>query len=79
MRITVGINEFGQRVGQDHHRAKLTDNEVNIIRDMHDQGIGYKRLAKTFEVSVALIRDIVKCRIRAQYPVRYKVIVVEEA
>lgn len=41
-----------------HHRAKLTKEEVELIRQLNEEhGIGYKRLAKKFDVGVSTIRD----------------------
>lgn len=66
-RITVGVNEKGARVGEDHPRATLTDHDVELMRQMHEQeGIGYKRLAKMFDTSVAQARNICLYRQRAQ-------------
>ena len=66
MKQVVKINAGGLRVGEDHQCAKLTDHEVDQIRDFHESGIGYRRLAKMFEVSRSLIRYIVRCERRAQ-------------
>lgn len=64
----VAINEQGLRIGEDHHRAKLTDAEVERLRQLHEEGIGYRRLAVIFEVNPTTVRDIVKFRTRAQLP-----------
>lgn len=58
MKAVVGINERGMRVGQWHHRAKLTDAEVDQMLALRDTGWGYKRLAKAFDISVRHVRDI---------------------
>lgn len=44
--------------GENHPQAKLTDHEVELLRQMHDEGYGYKRLAKMFETPVRTVRDI---------------------
>ena len=46
----VAVNERGQRIGQDHPHAQLTDAEVNILLGKED-GWGYRRLARKFEIS----------------------------
>lgn len=38
MRKQIGINERGLRVGEDHQNAKLTDAEVEMIRELHSEG-----------------------------------------
>ncbi|CAB3648548.1 hypothetical protein CEY09_05385 [Achromobacter marplatensis] len=73
MTRVVGINELGLRVGEDHHRATLTDHDVELMREIREtEGLGYKRLAKMFDVSVAHVRNIVHYRVRVQVPTRWK-------
>lgn len=62
----VGINDAGNRVGQDHQNAKLTDAEVELLLRLRLAGWGYKRLAQKFEVSKAQVRRIVKGKSRHQ-------------
>lgn len=62
----VKINEHGLPVGEDHHNAKLTDREVDRLREMHEAGYSYRQLAEMFELSKSSVRDIIKCRRRAQ-------------
>ena len=73
---TVGVTERGDRVGQDHPRAVLTDAEVLLVLAMHAEGWGYRRLAAKFEVSRASIRDVVKGRRRAMVPAAWRVVCV---
>lgn len=54
----------GYRCGQQHHNAKLTDHEVELIRSLHDEGMGYKLIAKKFEVSPRTVRGICNGRSR---------------
>lgn len=75
----VALNEKGQRIGETHHRARLTDEDVDIIRDLHEEyGLGYKVLADKFEVSKSLIRYICKYERRAQTTTRYKRVKTED-
>ena len=63
----VAINERGFRIGDTHHNAKVPDEIVNRIRDLHeDQGIGYRKLARMFNLKRAFIQKVCKYRIRAQ-------------
>lgn len=66
MRKRIGINERGLRIGEDHQNAKLTDAEVELIRELHREGLSYKTLAGKFEVSKSLIRYIVQFKRRGQ-------------
>ncbi len=64
--MRVAVNEIGRRIGQDHHNAKLTNHEVELLLTMHGEGMGYRRLSAVFEVSKSLVRNIVKGRARCQ-------------
>ena len=69
----VGVNDRGIRVGESHHRAKLTDNEVDRIVEYWESGMySYKRLSEMFEVSKATIGHIVTGRRRAQRPTQWR-------
>ena len=68
----VGVNEEGKRVGESHPGAKLTDRDIDLIRQLHDEGLGYTEIAVKFEISKGSVRDYVTCRRRAQYPTRFK-------
>lgn len=75
----VGISEFGSRVGETHHRARLTDHDVDLIRSLRDEyGLTYQAIAEKFECSRSTIRDIIKCRRRYLRPDRWKRISVDE-
>jgi predicted DNA-binding protein (UPF0251 family) len=74
MKRTVGVNERGLRVGEDHQHARLTDAECELIRQMHEQGMSYKKLADKFEVGKSTIADIVKMRRRGQFAVNWRVV-----
>jgi hypothetical protein len=63
---TVGVNDIGRRVGDSHPNAKLTDADVELLRALHGEGWGYRRLAAKFEVSKSLVRYIIKGRWRGQ-------------
>lgn len=66
---TLTLNDRRYRIGETHHRAKLTDEQVDRMRELHEeQGVGYRTLAKMFDVSKSTARDICTYRIRAQTP-----------
>jgi hypothetical protein len=48
--------------GENHHRAKLTDHEVEQMRQLHGEGYGYGKLAKMFDVSKSHARNL--CLVR---------------
>lgn len=68
----IGTNEYGYRVGQSHHNARLTDHEVDILLALRDEGWTYEALAQSFEVSKSTVAMIARgCR-RGQRPVRWR-------
>lgn len=71
----IAVNERGCRIGQDHHRARLSDDQVDEIRELYEYDPdtwSTRRLAKRFGVTRSLIYRIVTYRVRAQHPVRFK-------
>jgi hypothetical protein len=76
----LALNESGtQRIGEDHPRARLTNAQVEAIRDKYEAGIagtgpriGYRLLARQFGVSKRTIRDIVSYSSRNQWAARWK-------
>jgi hypothetical protein len=54
--------------GQSHPKAKLTDGEVDRIRNLAEAGWSYNQLASAFEVSKGCICKIVLCQRRAVVP-----------
>lgn len=53
-----------QTYGENHHRAKLTDREVDQLRVLARAGMGYRKLAKMFDMSRSQVRRIVLKRQR---------------
>ena len=72
--IQVAINESGRRIGHDHHRAKLTNGEVDLVLTLRAEGWTYAGLAAKFEVCKSTIRSICTGRCRSQYPVAFRVV-----
>jgi len=61
---TTGNCERGQgwRVGETHHRAKLTDDDVELIRLLREGGMKIREIAKKFECTPQNISKIVHYR-----------------
>ncbi len=69
----IAVNERGMRIGEGHQRAKLTDAQVEEIRELFELGFhSYRRLARMFGVDRGTIRDYVTFRRRGQYADRWK-------
>lgn len=69
----VAVTQAGQRVGETHHRAKLSDRDVELILQMHEWGLSYQQIADKLDdipggVAKSTVRDIVKGRIRCNVP-----------
>ncbi|MDR5743268.1 helix-turn-helix domain-containing protein [Caballeronia sp. LZ029] len=60
------------RVGQDHQRAKLSNRDVELIRQMHEEKITRRVIAEKFGVSVSLVDKVANYRRRVQVATRYK-------
>lgn len=71
------VNERGRRIGESHPRAKLTDHEIDLIRDLAEEGMSYRQIAAKFEIFFTHVGDIVRCAKRAQIPERAKRVVVK--
>ena len=54
----------GYRVGESHHRAKLTDHEVELIRLLREGGMKLKEIARKFECTPENISQIVNYKTR---------------
>lgn len=46
--------------GEKHHRAVLTDHEVDLVLELRSEGWSYDSLALKFETPRSTIRDICK-------------------
>lgn len=67
------VNEAGKRIGQSHHRAKLTDADVEQIFALREFGLSYVKIAGKFDdieggISKETVRDILTGRTRWQVP-----------
>ncbi len=55
----------GYRCGEGHQRAKLTDQQVADLRELHqNHSWGYRRLAQHFGCGTSTARDIATYRTR---------------
>ncbi len=54
----------GYRVGETHHNAKLSDHDVEMIRQLHEYGMSCIKIAKKYETTPQNISGIVNYRFR---------------
>ena len=50
--------------GGRHHRARHSDHDVELARQLHDAGLGYQRIASKLEVPERTVRDWCTYRMR---------------
>lgn len=74
MRKVVAVNDRGLRIGEDHQRAKLTNAEVEMIRQLHVSGLSYRTLAEKYEVSKRTIAAICRYERRSEVPSNWKTV-----
>jgi len=70
MKKLVALNQNGNRIGENHPLAKLTDAEVLVMLDLRDEGFSYAWLAAKFDVSKSCARWICTGRNRSQSAAR---------
>ena len=68
----LAVNDRGQRIGESHPGAVLTDHEVGMLQDLRDEGYSYSRLAAMFEVSKGTVAKILTGQRRCQTPAGFK-------
>lgn len=77
--VIIAVNERGHRIGESHHNAKIPQEIVDRMRDLHeDEGVTYEALAKMFNLTVPTVAKICRYERRAQTPDRYKRVVQED-
>lgn len=50
--------------GEDHPKVSLSDQDCELIRELHESGLSYGQIADKFQRSKSTIRDIIKYRTR---------------
>lgn len=64
----VGVNEDGRRIGEHHHNATIPEATVRRIFEMHEDGVGYGRIATQLGLKKSTVAKIARCERRAQFP-----------
>lgn len=70
--MLVQVGETGHRAGESHGRAKLSDRDVELIRRLHENGVKYGQLARSFGVSAETVGRICRYEIRNVIKVVWK-------
>lgn len=73
MKRTVAVNDRGYRIGEDHHNAKLTNHEVELIIEIYEPWkTSMQDIADKFDISKSQVRNIVNGVKRNQTPFDYR-------
>jgi hypothetical protein len=71
-RRMLAVNEKGYRLGEDHHRAKLSNHEVDLLLQLADEGMSERQLAEKFEISRRAVRRYKAGTLRCQTPAGFR-------
>ena len=61
----VQIGEYGKRVGESHGRAKLSDHEIDLVRQLKEEGMPATEIAEKMEISRRYVYKLVNFERRA--------------
>jgi hypothetical protein len=64
------FNDLGRRIGETHHKAVLTDHEVELLLQLREEGMTYTWLAEKFEIPKMTVRSICRGRTRGMAATR---------
>ena len=67
----VALNADGNIIGDGHHRCKISDATVSMLRRLYESphsNLTPTQLAEHFELSVSTVQEILKYRRRADVP-----------
>ncbi len=68
----VHIGEYGKRVGETHGRAKLSDHEIDLVRQLKEEGMPAAEIAEKFEVSKRYVYKLANFERRASIVAEYR-------
>ncbi len=61
----VQIGEYGRRVNESHGRAKLTDHEIDLVRQLKEEGMPAREIAEKMEISKRYVYKLANFERRA--------------
>ncbi len=68
----IQIGEYGKRINESHGRAKLSDHEIELMRQLREQGMPAREIAEKFEVGKRYVYKLVNFESRASIVVQYR-------
>lgn len=70
----MAVNEQGRWIGQDHIRAKYTDEEVEYVLSLREEGFTLREIARMTDIPIRTIRGYLDGSRRNQQPVKWKTV-----
>ena len=64
--VELQYNDRGYRIGQSHHKARLTDRDVELIFELREQGMTIVSIAERMECGRTTVWKILHGEIRSQ-------------
>ena len=49
--MLLAFNDAGLRIGETHPRARISDDDVVMIRALYQKGLKYRDIAEKFDIS----------------------------
>lgn len=78
-RVTIGFNDLGRRVGESHPKVKLSDDQVEAIRQLReDYKVPYRLICASVLVAKSTVEDICLYNTRGQMPIKTKRVLIDE-
>lgn len=53
------VNDAGRVIGAAHHSAKLSDDDIALIHELHAEGLSYAAIAAKFDEGVRVSKSMV--------------------
>lgn len=72
LKIRIAVNAAGYRIGDSHHRAKLSDHEVELVLQLRAIGWSYEAIARKLDVGKSCVAKIIRGENRAQTPADWR-------
>ncbi len=69
---TVPVNDRGLRIGEDHHNARYTNGEIEMVLALRAEGMGYGAIAERVEMPKSTVQSICNGSRRGQWAARWK-------
>lgn len=70
--LWIGFNDAGRRIGEGHPRAKYTDEEIEWVHHLHEQGLTAAQIAVKMDMPAPTVRSYLSGSKRGQAAVKWK-------